>query len=60
MDHFLVLIQVALLGEVHVALATTEGALTRMRPQMVKVLAHGEYRELACLGTLGVLVLTLE
>lgn len=58
MYHLGVLVQVALLRELHVAVATLEWALSGVGPQVIKVLAHGENRELAC--PLGVFMLALE
>lgn len=45
-DHLGVLVQVSLLGESHVAVATLEGALAGVRSQVVKIFAHRKDTEL--------------
>ena len=59
MYHLGMLIEVTLLGESHVTLATLEGALPCVRPQVVKILAHGKDTKLANL-VLRSRVLALE
>ena len=47
MYHLGMLIKVTLLGESHVTLATLEGALPCVCPQVVEILAHGKDTKLA-------------
>lgn len=47
MYHLGMLIQVTLLGESHVTLATLEGAFPCVCPKVVKILAHGKDTKLA-------------
>ena len=59
-DHLFVFVQVALLGELHLALVALVGPLARVGAQVVEVLAHRENREVASLSAAGVFVLALE
>ena len=59
-DHLLVFVQVALLGELHIALVALVGPLARVSAQVVEVLAHREDREVARLAAARVFVLALE
>ena len=47
MNHFDVFVQVTLLGKMHLAVGAGVGLLTRVRPQVVEVLAHREDRKVA-------------
>ena len=47
MYHLGMLIQITFLGESHVTLATLEGALPCVCPQVVEILAHGKDTKLA-------------
>ena len=58
-DHFLVLVEVAFLGELHVTLIALVGLLSRVSPQVVEVLAHRENGKAAGLAGLLVFVLAL-
>lgn len=47
MYHLGMLVQIPLLRKFHVTLATLEGALSCVCPQVVKILAHGKDTKLA-------------
>ena len=60
MDHLFVLVEVAFLRELHLAFVTFVWPLPGMGAQMVEVLAHREYREVARLAVQGVFMLALK
>ena len=59
-DHLFVFIQVALLGELHIALVASVRPLASVGAQVVEILAHRKYRKVARLATSRVFVLALE
>lgn len=59
-DHLLVFVQVALLGELHLALVASVWLFARMGAQVVEVLAHREYRKVARLAAARIFMLALK